>query len=114
MIIQGANEPIVLIFKGDMSEMQDFSSVLVNKSSLEVMKHWTKGDISIGEPYEDEETEETLTPVTLPLEQDETILFKHGTAILQTKWLMEGTVWNADDQEIHVKRTFDETLLVRE
>ena len=111
MIIQGANEPIVLIFKGDLSTMQDFSSVLVNKASLTVMKRWAKDDIFLGEPYEDEETGETLTPVTLPLEQDETLLFQFGTAVLQTKWMLEDSVWFADDQEIHIKRAFDETLL---
>ena len=113
MIIQGANEPVTLMFQGDLTQLQDFSAVLVNKASLAVMKKWTREDIQIGEPVE-VDGDVTVTEISLPLEQDETLLFTHGTAVLQVKWLLEGNVWFADDQEIHVKRSLDETLLVNE
>lgn len=113
MIIQGANEPVTLMFQGDLTQLQDFSAVLVSKASLEVMKKWTKDDIQVGEPTETDDGL-TVTEISLPLEQDETMLFTFGTAVLQVKWLLEGNVWFADDQEIHVKRSLDETLLVNE
>lgn len=113
MIIQGANEPVVLLFKGDLTQLQGFSSVLVNKASLQEMKHWTLEDIRIGEPFENEDGE-VVTWITLPLTEAETLGFTFGAAVLQTKWLLEGNVWFADDQAIHIKRSLDSTRLTED
>lgn len=114
MIIQGANEPIILNVKKDLTDIQDFSAVLYSEKSLikgtgaVVLKKWTKDDVTI-DAYENE-----VTPITLPLKESETMGFVKGNAKLEIKWLLEGNIWFAEEAVILVKEWNDKTRMTDE
>lgn len=101
MIVQGSNEPIVLEFPEDMTNVQDFSAVLLLKHSKIEQKTWRKGndDVTINENV-----------VTLGLTQEETMDFSFGNATLQIKWMMDGEIFT-DESDQFIKRWFDKNIL---
>lgn len=115
MIIQGANEPIVLIFKDDLSgeSFKGFSALLVCKATGATLKHWVAEDVTVI-TQTDEETGDVLTQIVMPLDEQETMAFPYGTAILEIKWRLDDDIYIADSQEMHIKRAYDRTRLMDE
>ena len=99
MIIQGANEPIVLEFPYDMTSVQDFSAVLLMKHTKHEQKKWNKDNVTINENV-----------ITLPLSQTETMAFGFGNAVLQIKWMIGGDIFT-NESEHFIKRWIDKTEL---
>lgn len=78
MIIQGANEPIVINFNMDISSFTEIHIALVNKKSKKVLKHWSKADVVI-------DGELCICPLT----QQDTIQMPTGDCFVEVKWLDE-------------------------
>ena len=78
MIIQGANEPVIIKFDSDIDipSFKDIHVSLVNKHSKKIMKHWSKSDITIDGCF-----------CICPLSQQDTIQFIIGECYIEVKWL---------------------------
>lgn len=107
MIIQGSNEPIVLEFDRDMSEVQKFSAVLFKQAKAlstnsidSELKKWSREDAFIEDGK-----------VILGLKEEETMKFPVGVATLEVKWLDNADVMFADEVQIDVVKWFDKTRL---
>lgn len=113
MIVQGSNEPVVLIFREDLSDesFKGFSALLVRKATGATLKHWDADDIEVLTET-NETTGDVITQVVMPLTEDETMAMPFGTAILEIKWRLDDDIFIADSQEIHIKRAFDRTRLM--
>lgn len=114
MIIQGSNEPILLTFGMDMSDISALSAGLFCKATGATLKQWDLSDAVVGEPSTDDYGN-VSTQIELPLTEEETFAFPYGTAILEVKWKADDDdIWIADRQEIHVQRSLDTTRLNNE
>lgn len=106
-IYQGSNSPIVLQFEEDISQILDFSAVLVPKYGLRtdkdigVIKKWSAEDIEI---YDN-------NTIILGLTQEETLAFPSITCNLEVKL---STLFNVDIVAtllINIYRRSDTTIL---
>ena len=98
MIIQGSNNPIILEFDSPIEGITDFSAVLSYKGQS--IKQWRLGDVQI----EDDS-------ITMPLTQEETLVFPSDRLCLEVKWVDNDNICFAEKIIISVEKRFDKTEL---
>lgn len=99
MIIQGSNAPMLLIFDEDASCFSDLS-VLLSRGGRK-LRHWTMEDLQIDGSV-----------VTVPLTQEETMVFPEGECTIEVKWLdSEGETQFAEVVRDTIAGRRDKTLL---
>lgn len=75
-IIQGSNQPIIVTFDNDITDIKDLHVALF--SNHEPLKEWYMDDIII-----------EGNTATCPLKQAETLSFKRGACTIEIKWMDE-------------------------
>lgn len=106
MIIQGSNNPIVIAFDEEVSEIKDWSISLYGEDKRgapgELLKHWGSGDLIIDG-----------VAVFAPLTETETMSFMPCVASLEIKWLSpEDSIYHSDVVRVRISGRKDQTKLV--
>lgn len=102
-IIQGTNNPLSVLLEYDyaseISASTDFHAILYKGSKT--LKQWDKEDISVVD-----------MTVYLPLNQNETMTFPKGMAVLEMKWLDgNGVTKFSDLTDVEIVYRRDRALL---
>lgn len=101
VINQGGNAPIILEFDTDIESCCDKISVLLAKIDGSQIDHWSKNDVEIDEKF-----------LTIPLEEQKTILYPAGLAYLSVKVLdTDGNIVFYNDILCHIANKRDKTPL---
>ena len=105
MIIQGSNEPIVITFDSDVSEIREWSVSLYGEDKrgapTVLLKHWDTADLVMDgmQAY-------------APLTEDETLEFHPCVASLEIKWLdSDNNIWHPYVARIRISGRNDKTRI---